>query len=123
MLDVVQTIQLLGGNAHSRQSLLSDLITGRSSDVTTSALTPYSNTSDLGSQQVTALQNLKDYVDQNVDDDAVAAELQRQIAATEALMELNADDSAVRDPVFSLLSQNAQPLFALSAGSIVNELV
>jgi hypothetical protein len=124
MLDVTQTATLLGGSLNQPSSSVSKLITGESGDVTLSALTPYSNTSSLKRQQVTALQNLKDYVDQNIDDDQTAAELQRQIAATEALMNLGMKEAGARvDPVYSLLSANASSFTGLDQGSLVNQLV
>ena len=124
MLDVSQMATLLNGGSRPVTSKVGDLITGKTGDVTTAALTPYSNTSSLKRQQVTALQNLKDYVGKNISDDKVAAQLQRQIAATEPLMNYGMEEAGARvDPVYSLLSQNANPFAGLERGSIVNQLV
>ena len=123
MLDVSHMATLLG-TSRNISTNVNDLVTGKTGNVTTAALTPYSDTSNLKRQQVTALQNLKDYVSKNIDDDEVAAKLAQQIAATEALMEMNAKErGATVDPIFSLLSQNANPFSGLQQGSIIDQLI
>lgn len=118
---MADAISSLISSSQTRPSRLTDLLSERPNDVTLGVFSGYTTKTPTGAPtQKTALQNLKDYVGDNVTGNA-AKSLMAQIAAVENLFSLN-DPTAQQDAVYALLAGNADTLRTMPAGSLVSGL-
>ena len=122
MLDASFVTSLYGGSLKS-QNKLHNLVTGNANSVLETAMQSLKgDASNLNETQSSALESVKDYIMENVEDDEMAAKLLAELATVEDIMSAFNSDSSVPDSVFSLLSGNAD-MSDLPAGSLINQLL
>lgn len=124
-----QMSTLLTGSSTAHKNQISDLVTGKATDITTALFASQLTNTGLSSRQSDAVSNLRDYVKNNVKGDD-SKKLLADLDAIEALMtngNENADNS--NDPVYTLLAgssgqrSNADLLKSLPTGSLVDQLL
>ncbi|GEM_PF-3647520 len=118
---MVDAMSTLLGSAQTRPSRLNDLIIKRPNDITLGLFSGYTSQAPSGNPlQKTALQGLKNYVQENligID----AKKIMAQITAVEGLFALN-DPGAQQNVAYAILAGNAEALRTMPAGSMVNRL-
>lgn len=114
---------LSSGTANNNRSSF-DLITGADTQLPNQLFSgiPSETTEFLNRNQVSSLDTLSSFVENNVEGPE-AARLQESIAAIRQLNSLGEDSSTLLDPIFSLLASNSTALSGLENGSIVDQLL